>query len=303
MSCGSTSTIDPSTVLTLIEGMPSYNGEGECTTELDQSSDMFEEVSRIVENRIMKLTNNPFTIPRVEMAYSSDMSQRFYEKIRQGRFNNLHFLFHGTNEGNMDGIFASGFIVSSSGDGLANGRYYGSGVYFSPNPEYAAFYIQGAPDHVIRRKPDDPVKLGRTCTVLGCLVNVGRCKTVDRYIGDVPIDPRYDSHHAWADTFAEPAKRPEDRYAEEYIIGDVETILPLFIIHIRRVHAIEVFSSYDFHMEYDGVEMVAQERKAYRKESGGRYEEAVLRQGRIRDKHGGAMEFKQVKMKGKPRKA
>jgi len=139
--------------------------------------------------------------------------------------------------------------------------------------------------------------------VLGCLVNVGRCKTVDRYIGDVPIDPRYDSHHAWADKYAEPAKRPEDRYAEEYIIGDVEAILPLFIIHIRRVHAIEVFSSYDFRMEYDGVEVAAQERKAYRKESGGRYEEAVLRQGRIRDKHGGAMEFKQVKMKGKQRKA
>jgi len=126
---------------------------------------------------------------------------------------------------------------------------------------------------------------------------------VNRRIGDVPIDPRYDSHRAWADREAEPAKRPEDRYAEEYIIGDVEAILPLFIIHIRRVHAIEIFSSYDFRMESDGVEMAAKERKAYRKDNGRRYEEAVLRQGRIRDKHGGAMEFKQVKMKGKPRKA
>lgn len=143
---------------------------------------------------------------------------------------NPHLVFHGTKESKHESIFNAGFSLSDEHWADTDKGFIGKGVYSSPYPEYAASYIKDDP-----RLDYEPISVGATCKLLGCLALTRRTKQVHVMKLGEEIPSYLDSHWAWVDKDREVTTAPHQYFALEYALKHPVDVYPRFTVSLTRV--------------------------------------------------------------------
>ena len=198
---------------------------------LRPTENLYLQIEKVVEFRLLQSAHS-FRITSLE--FVSVPNSRLTEFKRRMSRGNVHFLFHGSKEANHESIFNQGFLIDEEHFGDTDKGYIGKGVYFSPHPEYSAAYIKDTPG-ISRWEYANPVKIGTTCKLLGCIVVVGhtRRKFMKEYGSTIPTD--VDSHWAWVEKDGSIAADDTKRFAVEYSVREPIHCCPRFRISLKRV--------------------------------------------------------------------
>ena len=146
---------------------------------------------------------------------------------------NIHLLFHGTKESNHESIFTGGFDLQKYRGDTDKG-YIGKGVYLSPIPEYSASYIKET-SGITRFQYVNPVNVGCTCKLLGCLAHVGRTRRLFSKDYNSDIESYLDSRWVWVIENGEVADKNDKEFAVEYVIKRSVSVLPAFRVSLQRI--------------------------------------------------------------------
>jgi hypothetical protein len=103
----------------------------------------------------------------------------------------------------------------------------------TPHPEYAAAQLTNPPG-ITYFDFNDPVKVGVTFTLLGCIALSGSTKLLHKR--HTTEESRLDSQFIWVDRKGQPTLAPELFYAQEYVIKESSRIYPCYRITLTRVN-------------------------------------------------------------------
>ena len=214
----------------LLDGDQIYMGVPASTVEnLERSDPRYKLVCDILEEQLL-LCPHAFYIESIEIV-SEERSQScaFHEILAKESRSKIYLLFHGTKSTNLDCISNEGFSLKYFG--ATDDGYFGKGVYLTPLPEYSAAYIKGTRG-VTQWCYTDPVRVGLTCTLLGCITIVGCTKQITHYTKEV----KGDSHWVWVNDQGNVTTNKADYFAQEYVIKNPKRVYPRFRITLRRVN-------------------------------------------------------------------
>jgi hypothetical protein len=218
----------------LTEGDKPTHTPSKSLQELTHGSKKFKVVGEIV-NRGLNHCLHSFKLVKLEQVGSpAANAKEFKRRLRQWRVVNPRFFFHGTKESNHSSIFDKGFLIDEEYLGDTDKGYIGKGVYVSPTPEYSAAYIKET-SGITRFNYTNPVSMGTTFKIIGCLATVGRFKTLpERCVGS-DITEGYDAHTAWVTTAGNPTGDPSEIFAKEYVIRETRSLYPRFVVTLTKV--------------------------------------------------------------------
>ncbi len=178
-------------------------------------------------------SEHSFHLESLEVACASiTRSMEFKRRLSLKSDFDTYFLFHGTKPSNHDSIFDKGFLEEHFGD--TDKGYIGRGVYLSPHVEYSASYIKDTAG-ITRFKYNEPVQVGVTCQILGCVAIVGTTKCVQEILFGSEIPSYLDSHWAWVNSAGNPTGDSGKHFAVEYVVRETHNIYPRFRLRLKRV--------------------------------------------------------------------
>ena len=212
----------------LLDGDQVYIGPPASTLKnLERSDARYKLVYNLLEELLL-LCAHAFYIVSIEIVSEERSQSRAFHDILAREFRSkIYLLFHGTKLTNLDSISNQGFSMKYFG--ATDPGYFGKGVYLTPLPEYSAAYFKrtfGEPDCYT-----DPVRVGLSCTLLGCITIVGCTKQITYRTKEV----QGDSHWVWVNDRGNVATNKADYFAQEYVIKDPKRVYPRFRITLRRV--------------------------------------------------------------------
>ena len=212
----------------LLDGDQVYIGPPASTLKnLERSDPRYKLVCDILEEQLL-LCPHAFYIVSIEIVSEErSQSRAFHDILAREPHSKIYLLFHGTESTNHDSISNQGFSMEYFG--ATDDGYFGKGVYLSPLPEYSAAYIRDAYDET-KWCCADPVQVGSTCILLGCIAIVGRTEQITHYTKEV----KGDSHWVWVNDQGQVATNRADYFAQEYVIKDPKRVYPRFRIKLRR---------------------------------------------------------------------
>ena len=214
----------------LLDGDRLYKGAPASTVEdLERSDARYKLVCDLLEEQLL-LCPHAFYIVSIEIVSEErSQSRAFHDILDKEPHSKIYLLFHGTKSTNLDSISNQGFSMEYFG--ATDDGYFGKGVYLTPLPEYSAAFIKGTRG-VTEWCYTDPVRVGSTCILLGCITIVGRTEQIIHYTKEV----QGDSHWVWVNDRGHVAKNKADYFAQEYLIKDPKRVYPRFRITLRRVN-------------------------------------------------------------------
>lgn len=211
----------------------SHRNAADSLKTLDDSSELYKKVETIFNERLALKSAHAFHLDKIEVVSASrSLSTEF--KRRLHKKSNICFGFHGTTESNHTSIFNQGFSLGKEHVGQTDFGYIGRGIYLSPHPEYSAAYIKGTPGirlHTYR----DPVVIGMSCKLLGCIVILGDTRRVRQMEYKTEIDKSLDSQWAWVTSNADVTTDRSEYFALEYAIREPQGVYPRFRFSLTRV--------------------------------------------------------------------
>ena len=221
----------------MLRGDGSYSGPAASTLKtLASDSDLYLRMETVLDHRLTEAAHS-FTLTKMETVSAPVNRAAEFKRRLSAMYNpNLHFLFHGTKECNHESIFNKGFLIDEEHWGDTDAGFIGRGVYLSPHPEYCASYIKET-NGISHFAYENPVKVGITVKILGCVALVGSTKRLyeatSHYGVDIPSG--LDSHWAWVKTNGVPTGNERDQFAMEYTIKEPENIYARFRLSLKRV--------------------------------------------------------------------
>ena len=219
----------------LLKGDQSYYGSPSSTVKcLPRSNPLYKDVCHTVDQRLLHCAHS-FHLESVEVVCGEKSCSAFFHSELSKYSPRPHFLFHGTKYSNHDSIFDNGFSLSDKHWGDTDKGYIGKGIYLSPLPEYSAAYIKDAPG-VRCLAYDNPVDLGVTCKLLGCIALVGRTKKLDQKHYATEIDFNLESRWAWVRSDGNVTTVRGEYFAQEFAIKIPVSVYPRFRISLKRVN-------------------------------------------------------------------
>jgi len=177
---------------------------------------------------------NEFRIESVSIAEYPAQLKKFKKEFKRFSSTDVKLVFHGTFDKHIGSICENGFDDDRIGSSTDAG-WYGTGHYFTSNPEYAVAYTQ--PKKGVRRLNfQNAIDAGVTVKLLACYVIVGKIKVL-KTESRGPIEEGYDSVSVYVNTKGEPAtvRYPGEGRAEEIVIPKGARVLPRFVISLTRV--------------------------------------------------------------------
>lgn len=221
----------------ILKGDQSYHGSPSSTLKtLDVSNDIFMEISSEVEERLQQCPHS-FHLTNLEVVSAPIYrSQAFRSGLSSIPVTTpvAHFLFHGTKESNHTSIFDNGFSLADDHYGDTDKGYIGKGIYLSSFPEYCAAYIKDTAG-ISRFAYANPVSVGATCKLLGCIALVGRTRQLHQRLYGTEIEAALESRWAWVQNDGNVTTLPAAYFAQEYAIRLPQHIYPRFRIALKRV--------------------------------------------------------------------
>lgn len=201
---------------------------------LATNADVYKTVQCTLEERLLQCAHS-FQLLSIEIAPAVvERSRKFRTELYRLPAPRPHLLFHGTKESNHQSIFDTGFSLDSDHWGDTDEGYIGKGVYLSPLPEYSAAYIKET-HGITRFNYYEPVKVGTTCKLLGCLALVGQTKQLYEKITGSEIESHLQSRWAWVNKGGNITKVESDFFAQEYAIKETVHVYPRFRVSLVRV--------------------------------------------------------------------
>lgn len=203
--------------------------------ELTRTSKKYQVVEELVESGLNH-SRHSFRITKIEhVGAPAYRCKEFKRRLDEWPSANPRFFFHGTKESNHSSIFDQGFLIDEEHFGNTDKGYIGTGVYVTPTPEYSAAYMKDT-SGVTRFSYVEPVSMGTTVKLLGCLVAVGRYKTLTEKRYDADIIEGYDAHTAWVSDQGDPTGTEGKKFAKEYAIRETVSVYPRFVLGLSRVN-------------------------------------------------------------------
>ena len=223
-----------SDVTEFLNGDKSHHGRASNSLKTINSGDyIYKRFEGILDERLLQSPHS-FHFDELQIVNApSQLSDTFRSHL--GLINsNPHLVFHGTKQSNHESIFNTGFSLSKEYWGDSDKGYIGKGIYLSPHPEYAASYIKGTPG-ITRYAYYEPVSVGITCKLLGCLALTRRTKQMHQkcYGQEIPSD--LESHWAWVTKDGDVTAAPNQFFALEYALKLPVDVYPRFTVSLTRV--------------------------------------------------------------------
>ena len=227
--------ISRSQVETLLNGDQKYSGSPFYNLRtLGSNTDIYKAVQYTVEESLLECAHS-FRLSCIEIVPTIvERSRKFRSELYRLPTPRPHLLFHGTEESNHQSIFDTGFSLDDDHWGDTDAGYIGKGIYLSPLPEYSASYIKET-DGITRFNYYEPVKVGVTCKLLGCLALVGQTKQLYERTSESEIQSHLQSHWAWVNKDGDITKVESDFFAQEYAIKETVHVYPRFRVSLVRV--------------------------------------------------------------------
>ena len=200
---------------------------------LAPSDDLYQRVEKVLDGRLKNAAHS-FRLAKMEVVSAPASIGTKFKKLVSDSTRPC-FLFHGTDPQNHTGIFDKGFIVDESHHSTDEG-FIGVGVYLSPDPEYASAYISNV-DGIGRLAYYEPVKVGVTAQVLGCITLVAPTKRLEEKKLGCKISSNLKSHWAIVASNGSVLKESERgrNFAVEYAVRDGAFVYPRFKLSLTRV--------------------------------------------------------------------
>ena len=200
---------------------------------LARSDPIYKDVCSTIDQRLLHCAHS-FHLESVEIIENCGCSRSFHSELSKCS-PRPYFLFHGTKYSNHKSIFDNGFSLSAKHWGNTDEGYIGKGIYLSPLPEYSAAYIKDVPG-VHYCVYDDPVDLGVTCQLLGCIALVGRTEQVHQKQLGREIASNLESHWAWVKSNGDITTAQSEYFAQEFVIKIPTSVYPRFRVSLKRVN-------------------------------------------------------------------
>ena len=213
------------------DGSPSKSG-----STLSCNNSVRLRVERMLNDMLIHSPHS-FQTQKVEIFCSSySRSSTFKSHLKSYINPNPHLMFHGSKESNHDSIFDNGFSLDSKYWGDADLGFLGKGIYVTPHPEYSASFIKES-SGITRFAYTEPVQMGYSCKLLGCLVIVGRKQQLYQKQDELgqAIPSYLESNWAWVDKDGSPTAVASNNFAREYAIKTPVDVYPRFRITLKRV--------------------------------------------------------------------
>lgn len=201
---------------------------------LAPDSDLYLKMMTVMDHRLMESPHS-FQLTQMQcVSVPADRSSEFKHRISDVATPNPRLLFHGTTKTNHPSIYEKGFLLDKEHFGDTDAGYIGKGVYLSPHPEYSAAYIKNT-SGVRRFNYQDPVEVGKTVDILGCVGLVGNTKRLYKKDVGCSIQTGHDSHWAWVHEDGAISSDEGEQFAMEYAIKEPKNIYPRFAFTLKRV--------------------------------------------------------------------
>ena len=229
------SQISTSQVESLLKGDQNFFGYPSSNLKIIYANDpVYKFVQKTVEERLLKCPHS-FQLSKVEIIPAPiSNSVKFQSALGNPTTSRPNFLFHGTNETNHQSIFNNGFSLDDNHFGDTDKGYIGKGVYLSSFPEYCAAYIKKTPG-ITRYAYYEPVQVGVTCKLLGCIALNGRTRQLYQKDYGTEIESNLESRWAWVDKQGDVTTNSLTFFAQEYAIKEPVKVYPRFRISLTRV--------------------------------------------------------------------
>ena len=219
----------------LLRGDQSYSGLPSSTVKLlENSSPIFRDVCHIVDQRLLHCAHS-FHMSSIEIVSGPYSCSRTFRSELSKSSPRPFLLFHGTKSSNHNSIFNNGFSLSSEHYGVTDEGYIGKGVYLSSLPEYCAAYIKDTAG-IRRYNYREPVELGVTCKILGCLALVGRTRQLHQKDYGTEIEGTLESRWAWMRSDGNVTTLAAEFFAQEFVIKTPACVYPRFRVSLTRVN-------------------------------------------------------------------
>ena len=218
----------------LLKGDQSYYGLPSSTVKcLPRSNPLYKDVCYTIDQRLLHCAHS-FHLESVEVVCGKKSCSASFHSELSKYSSRPYFLFHGTKYSNHNSIFDNGFSLSDEHWGTSKG-YIGKGIYLSPLPEYSAAFIKDAAG-VHYYFWDNPVDLGVTCKLLGCIALVGRTRQAYQRYYEKDIESTLESRWAWVKSNGEIAVIESEYFAQEFVIKTPVNVYPRFRVSLKRVN-------------------------------------------------------------------
>ena len=211
-----------------------YKRPSDSVRSLRPDNELYRSVEVLID-RSLNECEHTFRMEKLEILCApSRLSTNFKRNVAGKGDSDVYFLFHGTKPSNHDSIFDNGFLIDEEHFGDTDRGYIGKGVYLSPHVEYSASYIKDTKG-IKRFQYNEPVRVGVTFQMLGCLAIVGTSRRLNEkaYSADIPV--HLDSHWAWVDSSGNPTANSSEQFAVEYAIRQTSYIYPRFRVSLKRI--------------------------------------------------------------------
>ena len=219
----------------LLKGDQSYYGLPSSTVKcLPRSDPIYKDVCHTIDQRLLHCAHS-FHLESVEVVCGKRSCSASFRSELSKYSPRPYFLFHGTKYSNHNSIFDNGFSLSDEHWGDTDKGYIGKGVYLSPLPEYSAAYIKDTAGvhHYIY---DNPVDLGVTCKLLGCIALVGRTRQLYQKDYGTEIEGTLESRWAWVQSNGNVTTVQSEYFAQEFVIKIPASVYPRFRVSLKRVN-------------------------------------------------------------------
>ena len=201
---------------------------------LASDSDLYLKMETVLDHRLVEAAHS-FRLTQMQCVSSpANRSSEFKRRLSAMSTPNPHLLFHGTTKSNHQSIFEKGFLLDKEHFGDTDIGYIGKGVYLSPHPEYSAAYIKNT-SGVTRFNYQEPVEVGQTVDILGCVGLAGNAKRLYKKDIGCTIPSGHDSHWAWVHEDGAISGNESQEFAVEYAIKEPDNIYPRFAVTLKRV--------------------------------------------------------------------
>ena len=201
---------------------------------LRSDDELYQLVESILESRLLEAAHS-FRVQSIEIVNTPEIQlTEFKSRLEKKKDGQIRFLFHGTKAANYDSIFDNGFSLDDEHFGDTDTRYVEKGVYLTPDPEYCAAYIKETAG-ITKYQFSEPVQVGLEFQVLGCIALVGTTQQVTRKEVGMVIPESLDSHWAYLDSTGNVTGNVKERFTEEYVFREPESVYPRFRITLKRI--------------------------------------------------------------------
>ena len=226
-TCSLDSSIDKATALRLLSSSQTRN----TFVSLPNTSEEYQLIEKLLCQSLL-WCKHTFRISSIELRQTLPTISREFKRFVESN-GNIHLLFHGTKESNHESIFTCGFDLQKHRGDTDKG-YIGKGVYLSPIPEYSASYIKET-SGITHFQYVNPVDVGVTCKLLGCLAHVGRTRRLFSKDYNSDIESDLDSRWAWVQEDGYITDRSDIEFAVEYVVKESISALPAFRVSLQKI--------------------------------------------------------------------